>query len=630
MRERSGDASPATGHPFLPGEWWQRVYGTFDRRTLGFTRLLLGFLLLTDLFRRLPRWFNFYTDQGLFPRFADFGQGVPWSLFNLLSTRTELAIAFAVLLVVYTAVFVGFHTRVAHPLAFLLLTSLDARALIIENGGNWAFNLLVFWTMFLPMGDRFSVDALRASLRARRETTEADFADRRPLLSAVARAPHVSLVGPAVMLQLCVIYLFNALAKTGGYWRDLTAIRPVLYADRIATPLAAAVRDHLPLWLIKVMTASVLATERVIAVFVVSPVYRVGCKRACIVLINGLHIGLGLMLTLGDFTWSCCVFSTLLFSREDWEIAERTMRRPHRARTVLFDPASPRSLRFCRLVVRLDRFELLTFRAASDLGARFAVLGPNGERTTGGDALAEIIAALPLGPVIAWLARVPPFAWLAGAAEAGPRVADAPAAPSPARVAASGTPRSRRAFAIAREAVVLVVLVSAIIEFSNDTPLVKKVIALPRPAFVRLGAYNLRMMEGWSMFAPEPLLTDGALVVDAVTIDGRHVDPFTGRPPNFDLAHAKSLRYGQFYCDYAKRVPDNPPLERALKAWVLRYPERTGRAEDAVVGGAVHWVHDKNPVEDEPESHGLEDKTLFSLDPNVPEPAGPAPRGPRP
>jgi hypothetical protein len=37
---------------------------------------------------------------------------------------------------------------------------------------------LVVWSMFLPVGRRFSVDALRASLEARRETTPEALNDR--------------------------------------------------------------------------------------------------------------------------------------------------------------------------------------------------------------------------------------------------------------------------------------------------------------------------------------------------------------------------------------------------------------------------------------------------------------------
>ena len=43
----------------------------------------------------------------------------------------------------------------------------DRYDLLIENGGYVVNNLLIMWTCFLPMGDRFSVDAMLAHRRRR-------------------------------------------------------------------------------------------------------------------------------------------------------------------------------------------------------------------------------------------------------------------------------------------------------------------------------------------------------------------------------------------------------------------------------------------------------------------------------
>ena len=63
------------------------------------------------------------------------------------------------------------------------------------------------------------------------------------------------------------------------------------------------------------------------------------------------------------------------------------------------------------------------------------------------------------------------------------------------------------------------------------------------------------------MFSPNPVMDDGTIVVDAITVDGRHVDPFsihvepyTLREPNFDLLHARSLRTNQIWGDYFNRI----------------------------------------------------------------------------
>ena len=59
-----------------------------------------------------------------------------------------------------------------------------------------------------------------------------------------------------------------------------------------------------------------------------------------------LHTGFGSTFVLGPFAWALCVFSTLLFTRDDWEVSYRTMRRAEREVTVLYDPTSPATLLF--------------------------------------------------------------------------------------------------------------------------------------------------------------------------------------------------------------------------------------------------------------------------------------------
>src|SRR4029079_9817709 len=123
--------------------------------------------------------------------------------------------------------------------------------------------------------------------------------------------------------------------------------------------------DYLPRWSLLFSTKFVVASEAAIPVALLSPLGRVWARRLAVILMNALHIGFGTVFVLGPFAWALCVFSTLLFGREDWELALRTMRRAHRARTVVFDPRSPGALFACRVLKRMDRFELLTFEASA-------------------------------------------------------------------------------------------------------------------------------------------------------------------------------------------------------------------------------------------------------------------------
>jgi hypothetical protein len=51
----------------------------------------------------------------------------------------------------------------------------------------------------------------------------------------------------------------------------------------------------------------------------------------------------------------------------------------------------------------------------------------------------------------------------------------------------------------------------------------------------------------------------------------------------------------------------------AMKDYILRYPERTGRPEDTIVSGDVWWTRDWNPKWGTTESYGFEKKKILSF-----------------
>ncbi|MBK6513548.1 MAG: hypothetical protein IPG04_05315 [Polyangiaceae bacterium] len=109
----------------------------------------------------------------------------------------------------------------------------------------------------------------------------------------------------------------------------------------------------------------------------------------------------------------------MLFSYEDWETSIHAMRREHRRRKVVFGQDLRRDAVAVPCPARLDRFGLLEFEEATTAEARasrISVTRPDSELpVTGHAALAQIVAALPVGPAFAWLLRVPPFSLLADA-----------------------------------------------------------------------------------------------------------------------------------------------------------------------------------------------------------------------
>ncbi|MFT3767712.1 MAG: HTTM domain-containing protein [Minicystis sp.] len=677
---------------FSPRAWLRLLrdlYCTFDRRTLGFGRIMLGFLLAMDLIHRRAAWDDMYTTIGVLPTPLSLQRPQAWgaySVFHAFCTPGELKVLWWVMFVNALCLLVGYRTKVAQILAVFFVAGMNGRILLIENGGYVVNNLLAMWTAFLPLGDRFSVDSMLASMKRRRETTAADLNDRSDMVAPGMDKLHVTALGAVLFIQLAAIYFFNVVHKTGPAWKNGTAVHYVLYVDRMATPFVALVRDYIPNFAILFMTKSALTFEATLPVVLLAPVARVWARRTAVFMINALHIAFGVTFVLGPFAWSCCVFSTMLFSSDDWELATRTMRRTRRARTVVFDPKSGGALLACRILKRLDRFELLTFQAEEGVPLGIGIRRPAkpGELVGRAAMLAEIVEALPLGPIVAWIPRLPVVSGILDSICAtleqrdlsrffGLRVEGAPGAAPPAPEPAIETPGIRAlpvtlglvavaaavyvavvvdkpmpgialivvvaslaalvnawihfptlSFRVARRAVVgtvrelfiLAMFTGAVLQAGTELWCINRRVKVPQPEPLRLLSHKMRYLQGWFMFSPNPVMDDGTIVVDAVTIDGRHIDPFTGKAPFFDLSAAQSLRLTQIWCDYFNRIqlPANTPYREAMKEYMYRLPQRTGNPNDTIVSGDVYWVKDMNPKWNETKSYGLERNKLFSFE----------------
>lgn len=736
----AGDAPAGEESTFW--EDFRDYYLTFDRRTLGIARIFIGFYLVFDLLRRTPDWWKMFSNDGVLPTHYNLWrpQGSGWTFLNGFAERGELWLLWVVILGVFLCYLVGYKTKVMQVLAAILVASMNGRVLLIENGGYVVQNLLLLWTAFLPMGDRFSLDALRAALRTQTERGPIDLNDRRKDVAHWRLEPFVSVVGAVILLQLSAIYFFNVVHKYGVNWKNFHAVHYVLYVDRMVTPLFASVREYVPGFVEKILTASVLGAEAGMAVVLWSPLARVWARRLTIIFINFLHIGFGSTFVLGPFAWALCCFSILLISREDWELVERTMRRVHRARTVRYEAGSAWAFFWCRLLKRADGFCLLTFEA--DPRAKgLEVTTPDGARKAGVEAAADILSALPGGPILGAPIRLPLFKQLAALVGLGlgalgrflgmdrqpavadrasgyqPELKDDPGRPvvdgyfmidwlkryfdgrflglrqlhvagavtllggfgfiyasemlrrklevkvneelvagytveevcfwggiavcavglffllRPFAVMNATTPSTMtrkwtRVSATVREGLALLFFVGAVNQALVEL-WVARPLALPQPEIPRMLAHKMRYLQGWFMFSPNPVMVDGILVVDAITVDGRRVDPFTTdtydhrlEPPRYDLLEAKSYKYNQIWSDYFNRMgmSQNTAFRKPMQEYMFRLPERTGNPDDAIVKGTVYWLEDNNPRWGTTKSYGLTRKELFKFvnpDPEV-------------
>jgi predicted DCC family thiol-disulfide oxidoreductase YuxK len=628
--------------------WFEEHYCRADLRWLGVFRVLFGLLLTADLVRRWAVATDFYTNDGVLPNhfslFRPLGRDV-FSIYHAFSTLPEVSVAFGLTLIVFLAFTIGYKTRLFHLLSLLCITSLNARNLLVENGGTVVMNLLCFWTAFLPLGRRLSVDALLLSLQSERER------DTRALNQRITRDDSAhqyhSLAVLALMVQWSAIYFFNVVHKSGRGWHDGSAIYWFLYQDRIVTWFGVFAREHAPYWLLQGFTYATLAVEGILAGILLMPFGQVWFRRLALLLAIGLHGGIAATSRLGPFSYAMTVFFIWRLSSEDWSWLRSHFVARTPALQVIYDADCGVCFQICRILKRLDLARRLEFVGNDEreriptelddalLDQTVAVIDDRGRRHTRVCAVSAILSALPLyglgtglvlrAPGVVQLARLgyDLFARHRHDVSAYLGLGVCGVNQEPALVGAkSPVPEAdreglwsavtRSPSAALRETLVVLALVMSANQVLLDNDWARRRFPhVQQPEPMRIVVDRLRLYQGWRMFAPEPPYEDGRMVVDGRTQDGRKVDPFTGAEPDFDPETSVGWGHSQLWCDYhlkmyfARYAANRQHLKEYLQNWHVR----TGRPQDRLVAFDVWWVSDKSPAPGE--THGKPQKPVL-------------------
>jgi predicted DCC family thiol-disulfide oxidoreductase YuxK len=567
-----------------------------DARSLGLFRLAMGLCLLGDLLRRAAWIDAFYTNDGVLPNYAHLtmlGEGARvWSVLHAFSTSGEARTAFAVIFLVYAGFLAGVRTRTFHVLSLLSLLSLGGRDVLLGNAGDDLALALLLFTAFLPLGSRFSIDALSASFAARDEKDAAALNDRRRPDPDAARAPGwtpTSLAAAATLAQVALVTLVMGLLAQRSAPSALSAWTRALHLSLFAVPALLAVPFALRL-------------TRGLA--------------AGLLLFTGATLAVSF--SFGLLGWTLCASSALLVPRATWDRIEGHPI-PRRARTVIYDADCGVCLLICRLLRRFDLRHDLTFRGNDDLDGlppevtpdlvqrTVVVLDPAGKIATRARAVAGAIQALPFGWAVAGVMVLPgvvdvlddlydsvavrrmdiSVALGKGACGLPPPPGAEVKAPDPAPPPST---RLRRGIVAAlREIAVATVFAAALAQTVRANQLAWPV---PRPAWLEPVAAWPRLLARWDVLAAPPA-EDAIVVVDAQTRSGRSVDLLTGRPPELASTARRGPGLGQLWSDYLDRVlrPEHAAEQRYLREYFDRGgPAFTPDPDDPIVGYDVLLV----------------------------------------
>ena len=296
-----------------------------DTRTLAVFRIGAALIMIAEVLLRARNFSFFYNESGVVPQAMATDRTVDYAVsFYFFTTDSALIVLLMGLhILVALVLLVGYRTRTMTVLAFFFVISLDFHNPLVNSYADTLFRMLLFWAMFLPLGERWSVDSLRG------------VTDRRPYFVGVA---SVLALG-----QMVYMYVRNGIHKTQSeQWTGDAWIGDMLTGDLAlsefslgaeATPLILG-RDDITfflgeyshhvtpilelgttLWFYMMLTAWLLI------------LLRGRWRYPVILLFIGGHATFAVTVRIGLFPYVAMLGLLLFLPREFWEDGNRLLRR---------------------------------------------------------------------------------------------------------------------------------------------------------------------------------------------------------------------------------------------------------------------------------------------------------------
>ena len=166
--------------------------------------MIFGVVTVAWTLALLPDLYKVFGEQGVAPQYPRLEY--QWSVFQVRPGDTALLIGWVLLLLSAIAMIVGWHSRFAAILLFVLIHSFHRRGVLIFNAGDALLAIIALILALSSCGAALSLDQ-------RRRTGS--------FWSAQTRAPWPIRL---MQVQLSLIYLVSVQAKlTGKAWADGSA-----------------------------------------------------------------------------------------------------------------------------------------------------------------------------------------------------------------------------------------------------------------------------------------------------------------------------------------------------------------------------------------------------------------------
>ncbi|NBR06576.1 MAG: HTTM domain-containing protein [Planctomycetes bacterium] len=277
-----------------------------DLRSLGLFRIGIALILLYDLLLRSSELSFFYTDQGATPRevlwHSPFPMGVVWwiSPHMLSGSFAWQAFLFILSALAGIALLLGYRTLWAVAISWFLLMGSHARQPMILQGNDVLLRCALFWSFFVPLGARFSLDSLSKNAPT--------YKSNRILSWGTA----------AIILQLCILYFNAAIPKVSYEWRgDFNALYYVISMDYFTKPFGYWILQY-PAILV-LLTKATLLLEVSIPFLLLMPLGNAYLRLIAFATMVGFHLGIYMCMDVGLFSFMCIAYWLVFLPSLFWD-----------------------------------------------------------------------------------------------------------------------------------------------------------------------------------------------------------------------------------------------------------------------------------------------------------------------
>lgn len=296
-----------------------------DLRSLALARICLGILAIYDLVRRLPDLSDFFTDDGIMPRWILLEQfQINWKMSLLYlngSYSWALMVAIAGLMAAVAFTF-GWRTRTANAVLWLVIVSFQQRfPEAATSGGDMLFRIFLFYSFFLPMNARYSIDGAVSE----KNQKENEF---------------FSIFTCMWVVQIMLLYIMTFLYKWAPvYHTTFDAVWYMLQLDLFTTNFGRWLGQQYAAT--KVLSFASYALEIVGPLLLLIPFKRDWFRSAAVVSFWLFHLGIGATMHLGNFVPVCLIIWTGLIPTAWWDyLAEKVKTSQAAVQNLFYDSQS--------------------------------------------------------------------------------------------------------------------------------------------------------------------------------------------------------------------------------------------------------------------------------------------------